>query len=118
MQIPDKNAIFALLERHGITRAVFAFDGGHDEGQITSRDFFAGDEDEPLPYLEATKALDKAYGKELLPDMEEFLYSYYAYFNGYPYVSDELVWDVPAKKLMVFAEEEVVTMQKYEAELL
>jgi hypothetical protein len=115
----EREAIFALLKKHGITRVVLFFDGGHDEGAVNDYVFYKGTK--PVTLLDdgtlVTALIDKESTPGIIARMEEILYDYYGGFDSHPEVWGDIVWNVAKQTITLKAEEEVTTTKKYKDRL-
>lgn len=111
MQKKEREAIFALLEKHGITEVKLFFDGGHDEGAINDYAFFA--DNKKLDASKLTARIDKESTPGIIARMEEALYAYYGEFDDHPEVWGTITWHTKTHAIMLKAEEEVTTTKTY-----
>lgn len=113
MDPETKTKIFDALENNDIVKVIMEFSGGHDEGSADGWEFYlTNGESEfaaPAPLLADYKKIEE--------DMEEVMLEHFDFFGNQPSAWGEVEWDVPARKVILRAEQEVTATEKFTEEL-
>lgn len=125
----DKKEVFDLLHDRGIKKVVVSFDGGNDEGGVSSITLEHSDDTTSEMnewYPSSTYDPETRTWKESSPPSKDEelskalckpVYDKYSSFAGEFYVNGEVIWDVVSRKATMSGDEEVSSYEPFEEEL-